>query len=461
MKRIKLEITALSPLAIAAKKPGSVSEAEDHIPGSVIRGAIASQILQLSNQQTPRIAEQNLAADGGDFEALFLGDEPAIFHNAYPAVAKIANKSFLLEKEKTEKEKYDIISKVVSDEVMVLPATAVSSKTDSGFKPKANGVFDTLIDRFCAEAYNYPYDPSDLKSLEEKTDARVEPYSGFYSKTNDIQIKYQYHSHSVSTRFLTRVGINRQRATSQDDILYSIEVLNESFVENPQEQNWHPVVYRSTILVKDAELATYLADFINQNSHIFRLGGATSRGLGKVEITATIGDALTNVEDRIKKFNEQLKNRWELWSVFGEPESQLLDNRTYFTLDLQADAILTENWRRTTVISPKMLCEFVGLDKEFAQLNDGEKKDKFIKLEVVYNTYNYRSGWNSACGLMKDVELVTNRGAVYLFSTNQPKLWIDKLKELELKGVGNRTSEGFGQVQICNEFHSVFRENAK
>ncbi|MEH1964379.1 MAG: hypothetical protein V7L05_32035 [Nostoc sp.] len=40
MNRIKLKITALSPLAIAAKKPGSVSEAEDHIPGSVIRGAI-------------------------------------------------------------------------------------------------------------------------------------------------------------------------------------------------------------------------------------------------------------------------------------------------------------------------------------------------------------------------------------------------------------------------------------
>ncbi|KYC43958.1 CRISPR-associated protein Csx10 [Scytonema hofmannii PCC 7110] len=465
MKRIKLEITALSPLAIAGKKPGSVSEAEDHIPGSVIRGAIASHILQLSNQQIPRIAEQNLSAGGGEFEALFLGDEPAIFQNAYPAVAKIANKSILIDKKNPEQEKYDIISQVVTDEVMVLPATAVSSKTDSGFKPKANGVFDTLIDRFCADAYNYPYDPSDLKSLEDKTDARVEPYSSFYSKTNDNKIKYQYRSHSVSTRFLTRVGINRQRTTSQDDILYSIEVLNESFLSNPQGQNWHPVVYRSVIIVKNEELAKSLEQFINDNSQLFRLGGATSRGLGKVKIKAKIEDAVTNVADRIKEFNQKLEQRWQLWSVFGEPENNLLKGRKYFTLNLQSDGIFTENWRRTTVISPKMLCEFLGVDDEFAKLNP-EAQNDFLKLEVAYSSYSYRSGWNSAWGLMKDIELVTNRGAVYLFSTNKQnekkwkEKWTNKLLKLELQGVGERTSEGFGQVQICNEFHNIFREQA-
>ncbi|WP_414582549.1 CRISPR-associated RAMP protein Csx10 [Scytonema sp. PCC 10023] len=464
MKRIKLEITTLSPLAIAGKKPGSVSEVEDHIPGSVIRGAIASQILQLSNQQTPGIAEQNLTTGGGDFEALFLGDEPAIFQNAYPAVAKIADE-FNFTKKNSTKKKPDLISQVVTDEVMVLPATAVSSKTNSGFKPKGNGVFDTLIDRFCADAYNFPYDPSDPKSLEDKTDARVEPFGGFYSKTNekinDSEIKYQYRSHSTSTRFLTRVGINRRRATSEDDILYSIEVLNESFVENPQagSKNWNPVVYRSAILVKDAELAKSLENFINQNSHLFRLGGATSRGLGKVTIKAEVEDASADIEARISKFKNKLQQRWERWSVFGKPEINPLENRTYFTLDLQADAILTENWRRTTVISPTMLCQFVGLDNEFSRLN-AEDQDNFLTLEVAYSSYNYRSGWNAAWGLMKDIELVTNRGSVYLFSTNEGDLWMDKLKELELKGVGDRTCEGFGQVQICNPFHLVMREEA-
>jgi CRISPR-associated protein Csx10 len=60
---------------------------------------------------------------------------------------------------------------------------------------------------------------------------------------------------------------------------------------------------------------------------------------------------------------------------------------------------------------------------------------------------------------MKDVELITNKGGVYLFSTTLPDIWIDKLGELEEKGVGDRTCEGFGQIQICNQFHLVFREN--
>jgi CRISPR-associated protein Csx10 len=453
MKLIKLKITALSPLAIASKKPGSVSEAEDHIPGSVIRGAIASQILQLSNQQTPGIAAQNLSTGGGEFEALFLSGEPAIFQNAYPAVAKIADES------NPSQSKPEIIYQVVDDEVMILPTTAVSSKNNSGFQPQGNGVFDTLIDRFCAEAYDYPFDPSDPKSLQEKTDARVEPYSSFYSKTNDSKIKYKYRSHSVSTRFLTRVGINRQRAISEDDILYSIEVLNESFASNPQGHNWQPVVYHSSIIVTDDKLAQSLENFINHNSQIFRLGGATSRGLGKIEIKAEIEDAVTNVESRIKEFNQKLHNRWQLWSIFGDTNKNLLQEKTYFTLDLQADAIFQENWQSTTVVSAKMLCEYVDLGKIFAQLENLDEKDDYLKLEVAYSSYNYRSGWNSAWGLMKDIELVTNRGGVYLFSANKKNeaIWIDKLKKLELGGIGERTSEGFGQIQICNEFHCVFR----
>ncbi|BAZ81417.1 CRISPR-associated RAMP protein Csx10 [Sphaerospermopsis kisseleviana CS-549] len=427
MKRIKLTITALSPLAIAGKKPGSVSEVEDHIPGSVIRGAIASQILEISKQQTPNIASQNLTENGGDFATIFLGDEPAIFQNAYPAVAK----------------KSELISQVVTDEIMVLPATAVSSKTKPGFKIKGNGVFDTLIDRFCAEAYDYPYDPSCPQDL-----GRVEPFGGFYSKSKDDK----YHSHSVSTRFLTRVGINRQRATSQDDILYSIEVLNESFSETPQKQNWQPVVYQSSILVYNEDLGKSLTDFINQNSGIFRLGSSTSRGLGKVKFKAELSEALTDVEDRINNFNNKLEERWRFWFIFGQPENDLLNNRTYFTIDLQSDAIFTENWQHTTVISSRMLCEFANVTEE----------DNLPKLEVAYTTYDYRSGWNAAWGLMKDIELVTNRGGVYLFSVDKEKekIWIDKLQELEIKGVGERTSEGFGQVQICNEFHNVLREEA-
>lgn len=424
MKRIELTITALSPLALGRQKPGgSVIETENYIPGSVLRGAIAIKILQQSGQESA-----NLAGDGGDFQALFLGENPAIFQNAYPAIAKMGDES-----------------RFVTNEIKVLPATAVSSKTDPGFTPKGHGVFDTLLDRFCAEAYNQPYDPSDPKALEEATDARVEPKSGFYSQDNGKHL-----SHNVSTRFLTRVGINRRRATAEEQILYSIEVLNESFLRDPKAKfpKWEYFAYCSLVIVPDDSLAEALQRFINANSQTFRISGSASRGLGKVKIEAKDGKAPVSIASRLEKFNQTLKDRWQLWSVFGKPKENLLEGRTYFTLDLQSEAILTENWQRTTVISEEMLRQFAGVE------------DSSLKLHVAYSSYDYRSGWNAAWGLMKDMELVTNKGAVYLFSTKQPEPWFEALKELELKGVGDRTCEGFGQVQICNEFHLVFREQA-
>ncbi|NJK51720.1 MAG: CRISPR-associated RAMP protein Csx10 [Leptolyngbyaceae cyanobacterium SU_3_3] len=451
MKRLELTITALSPLAIGRQKPGgSISEAETYIPGTVVRGAIAAQILQQASQQHPHIRTTDLTqntggAENNDFHDLFLGDSPAVFHNAYPAIAKVGKAS----QDNPEQE----LARLVTDQVYVVPATAVSSKDEPGFKweqdrdtpgKQPGGVFDTLIDRFCAEAYNQPYDPSCPKDC-----SRVEPFSGFYSKTSDAGIKHQYRSHAVSTRFLTRVGINRRRATAEDEILYSIEVLNESFLSKKGKRpQWESVAYRSSILIPDdlEALAERLKTYINQHSNNFRLGGSTSRGLGKVKITANEGQEVEDIATRIEVFNHTLRDRWDLWA--GAPESDRLENQLYFTLDLQADAILTESWKRTTVISETMLQQFASIT------------DSSLKLEGAYSSYDYRSGWNAGWGLMKDMELVTNKGAVYLFSVDKDREteWIGALETLEEKGVGDRTCEGFGQVQICNEFHLVFRE---
>ena len=409
MKEIQLTITALSPLAIGQQKPGgSISEALNYIPGSVIRGAVASQILR-----EPRVDPEH---PGGDFQALFVDEGSAIFSNAYP----------------TEE----------GQRSQVLPATAVSSKTNPGFKSEKSsnhGVFDTLIDRFCAEKLGHLYDPNCPKD-----GGRVEPYSGFYSVKNG-----KYQSHSVATRLLTRVGINRRRATAQEKVLYSIEAISEkkSVKDEQDKNNWQPSIFSGTIRLENADLAELLARYVSSRN--LRLGGSASRGLGKVAVRASVHDFQTEIDNRIKAFNTELRDRWQTWSkIFETAQAALPDNHQFFTLNLQSDAILTEQWRRTTVISPSMLCQMAGID------------DPELELHATYSSYDYRSGWNAAWGLMKDVELVTNKGAVYLFGTSKLQDWIPALEKLEQKGVGDRTPEGFGQVQICSEFHHVFRENA-
>lgn len=414
MKRIDLTITAKAPLAIGQRKPGdSVSEAMDYIPGSVIRGAIAGKILQQSAEApTP----------GDDFHALFVDEPAAIFGNGYPAIAKVGE------------DRYQFID----SEVQLLPTTALSSKTDSGFKPSKAGVFDSLIDSYCAREHGLFYEPNDLSG------GRVEPFDGFYSRREDGS----YVSHSINKRLLTRVGINRRRATAQDQLLYSIEVLNEfQGKETPV-----PTAFKGAIWIENEGLADQLLTFIQANRHRFRLGGSASRGLGKVQIEATMQDDATPTEavsQRVHEFNQKLQERWQHWNAFGKPSPNPIQERTFFTLNLQSDAVLIENWQRTMVVSETMLQQFTGLSSK-------------VKLEMAYSSYAYRSGWNAAWGLAKDVELVTNMGSVFLFSIPQADqaTWSAALAALENRGIGERTSEGFGQVTVCDEFHQVMREDS-
>jgi len=410
MKQINLTITALAPLAIGQRKPGgSVSEAMDYIPGTVIRGAIAGQILR-QTQQTPEA--------GDDFHRLFVDEQAAVFRNGYPAIARVDGDTYQLR----------------AEAISILPVTALSSKTDSGFKPSKAGVFDSLIDSYCAREHGLFYEPNDV------TGDRVEPFSGFYSKSGT-----SYATHSVNKRLLTRVGINRQRATAQDEILYSLEVLNET----QGKQQPVPSVYRSTISVNDDALAEQLLAFIQANGDRIRLGGSVSRGLGLVSIETSLDEVKTNpLPQRIEEFNTKLQERWALWNAFGSLEPDPLQDRLFFTIGLQADAILAEHWRRTMVLSEAMLKQFAGL------------ASSEIRLEMVYSSYDYRSGWNAAWGLPKDVELVTKIGSVFLYSIpkSEGDGWYEYLAKLERWGVGDLASEGFGQVRVCDEFHQVMRE---
>lgn len=436
MKEIKLTITALSPLAVGTKKPGSVSEAHEYVAGSVIRGTIAEKILQAQPNPQP----------GDDFYSLFVDNQAAIFRNAYPVTGKYRDFTNAVDEQDYEEKS------LCAEQVLVLPTTALSSKIKPGFKYKlfedefqGNGVFDTLIDHLCAAEYNLPYDPTCPSGS-----GQVEAFSGFYSCDNSTESP-RYIKHSVNKRLLTRVGINRQRATSQEDILYSIEVLNEKFPLQVKQKSpqWLPVKYRSSILLEDAKLAKLLTQFIDTNSHNFRLGGATSRGLGKVKIKANLEELNTDISQNIEQFNLKLEERRQEWGeVFGHDSPPNQSERTYFTINLLSDAILVNNWQRTTVLCTQMLQELTGVT------------DENLKLHTAYSNYSYTSGWNSAWGLNKDTELITTKGSVYLFSTSEPDKWYQPLTKLTHQGIGERTTEGFGQITVCHPFHLIFREEA-
>ncbi|NJL99666.1 MAG: CRISPR-associated RAMP protein Csx10 [Synechococcaceae cyanobacterium SM2_3_2] len=408
MDIIQLTLTAESPLAVGRQKPGgSVSEAQDYIPGTVIRGAIAGLILSQTQSKA------NTPLDG-DFAALFTDAQPAIFTNAYPGIQS-----------------------------KVLPATALSSKNDPGFSnsdTSKTGIFDTLIDRFCSHKLGIPFDPTEPDG----SGGRVEPYGGLYQ-----QEKSHYETASTAKRLLTRVGINRRRATAADQILYSLEVMNEggSKKDSKKGKDIQPATFTANIYIRDPKLAATLTTYITANAHLLRLGGSVSRGLGRVKIEAKHQPSPKSLlAQRVEAFNQKLRDRWNQWHIFGDPKDPLPNERQYFSVGLQAGAIFKDNWQRTTVPSSGMLQEEANL------------LDDSLHLEIAFSSYGYTSGWNAAWGLFKDVELITNQGSIFLFSTTQINTWIPLLAELEQRGIGERTSEGFGQVEVCSQFHHHFWE---
>ena len=67
-----------------------------------------------------------------------------------------------------------------------------------------------------------------------------------------------------------------------------------------------------------------LQTFIHNHQDDLRLGGASSRGLGRVKITAKSpvdAKALKpSVEERINKFQKKLHQRWEEWKrIYNHP----------------------------------------------------------------------------------------------------------------------------------------------
>lgn len=405
MEAIELTLTAESPLAIGRQKPGgSISEAQDFIPGSVIRGALADLLLRQSRHRPGE-------ALTGDLAALFTEARAAVFTHAYPGSGS-----------------------------RVLPATAFSSKNNPGFRSEAGktGVFDTLLDRFCSQRLGIPFDPAEPDG----SGGRVEPFGGFYSQEEGSR----YRRVTVSKRLLTRVGINRRRATAADQILYSLEVINEG--RAGRDGSLQPSLFSGHIYLQDRELAAALAGYLNTHARRLSLGGGVSRGLGRVSLAARhLRAPKPSLAERVAAFNQKLRQRWQQWQVFGNPWQPLPPERQYFSIGLQSGAILKERWQRTTVLTPPML-------QEEANCEDGS-----LVLELACSSYAYVSGWNAAWGLFKDVELVTTQGSVFLLSTTQMERWIPILAEMEYWGIGERTAEGFGQIEVCSLFHHHFWEN--
>jgi CRISPR-associated protein Csx10 len=115
--------------------------------------------------------------------------------------------------------------------------------------------------------------------------------------------------------------------------------------------------------------------------------------------------------------------------------------RTIFTINLLSDAILLEQgWLPTQELSPAMLKEETRIDATLLR--------SFTQTQTV-------GGWAVLWQRHKLPQLAVGMGSLYVFQANQPLTHTEceALARLQLRGIGERRREGYGQVRICDEFH--------
>ena len=396
---LSIKVTLESPIITGGRKPsGQAAETVQYIRGGLIRGAVANALL----------ADLENSEPDDDFKQLFLNDGAGIFRNCYPGVN-------------------------------VLPATAIGCKNFSGFRAvndeENHGIFDTLFQRLVAEEASLLYHPN-CPNCDD--DGRVEAKSGFYT-----QSKGCYKQKILNTRLLTRVAINRQRKVAADGLLYHLNAIDPLIMKGEKSKNVR--LYGSARV--PSALVSKVADTLQKQ--VQRLGGGSSRGLGRVSVKVKKRDDndTDSLEQRISKFNKEFEKVWETYSRLPNVDIEAFDGG-YFSVDLQSGAILEQNWQSSMVITEQMLQETTGCNAE-------------VKLIRSFANYDYVSGWNAAWKLPKETDLVTQMGSVFVFRATDIDAWIPALQTLESKGIGNRREEGFGQILICDRFHLRTREQVK
>lgn len=419
MKELFYNIVAEAPLAVNERKPGGnqYQEGLSHVPGRLVRGALATEVLRGCQDPTH---ERNHVECPQPVLCRALFGEDLLFGDAHPLQQNF-------------------------DGPFLLPATAVSCKDHSGFRGKGDGVFDTLIDRACWELLR----PAAMQYAPRcpACGGRTKSFGGAYGVSDGV-----YRSQVVARELLTRVAINRRRGVAEDELLYAINALSQYApveAEDPcQETQFEPTRYVGSIHLGDDSLTTAVSD---QLQRIVRLGGGSSRGLGRVRVDIIDGPTRPEVTERLERFNDMLAERWRLTSRLTGSETT--PQYAYFAITLQSDTVLSaDGWQPDVRLSEAMVWRACG---ESGQPPAG------LRLIRCYATHVIRGGFQSAWGLPKQTDLAVQAGGVYLYQVDALDGWAQHLERLEAQGVGSRRAEGFGRVRVCDPFHYEAVKEAK
>jgi len=183
----------------------------------------------------------------------------------------------------------------------------------------------------------------------------------------------------------------------------------------------------------------------------FSVGALRSRGFGRLSLRLVAPRARANVREAVLRFNAAIMAELLRWGRLWDGSRSIADaiereGRLFFSILFLSDLVLPR-W-------------------SFWESEDGTALEKqlseagiFAKEVLPYLRFGSIGGWNAACQAPRGLMPTIRRGSVCLFESRASGAAKEelcrKLETAQDAGLGLRTSDGFGEIAVCSDFHTI------
>jgi len=339
------------------------------------------------------------------------------------------------------------------DEVVHLPLTAETCKVFEGAswhdkdylaqqdKTVPHGVWDTLLARWAvAKDWQDEWEWGWCLECERQTGKKgsTKPFPRFVQRRRkagaEIEPRYVYEVVKSSVERRAHTALNPTRGTAEHGLLFADELVVPDTL----------FYLRIRVQGETPQELSEREEFIKNLAHRkLRLGGAKSRAHGLVEVTRIARDdeipVTESLQERLSLFNKKVHR-----TAGSTPDV----DRFYFTLTLQSPLVLPDQ----DVHPDWSIVE--GDDGDWTLIFPGVAALPCARLEFFQHRFTQMTGWSTLWQLPKPSLRAFAAGSVYVFSTTADLTAIEPVaKEIEFSGAGIFRSEGFGAINISDQFH--------
>jgi len=420
MKTYRIEARLEAPLALKRDRQSDRSETVRSIPGTTLRGALATVYLQQHGQVD------------GTFRLLFMDEQRCRFGPLDPAPN-------------------------------TYPLTMAACKRHAEDHPKV----DQLAYRVALHL-NHGKVREELHSQfrecrEPDCRAELKAHVGFWYAHGD-----QLRDRTVEAQYVAaHVGIDRTTATAADGVFYTLEALSPDIARKGRNDGEPDLV---GWVQADSEAVEALRKLLAEEDGIVYLGHHRTRGYGRVHLAISESpnlsdhdaDAWAAWSNRLIAFVQQTRDA-DAQGFAPAPPALDPSRDTLFAISLPTGAILVDELLRYTADLSQMVHWLPRLPDPASLFPVEDRPTATFaqqgELRCVAAVTNLQllRGWNAAHGLPRQDEWMAARGSVYVYwlrgTPDDRQQLFEALSRLANEGVGLRRNEGYGRVVANDPIH--------